>query len=258
MDEKTARALNAINRDFYRDRAAEFSETRTAPWPGWLELQRRLGPRLPQRELDVLDVGCGNGRFGAFLAEAGADCPRETHYVGIDSSEPLLEVVRRRSLGLASVETACVDVVETPPSEFLPDRSFTLIAVFGLLHHIPAERTRAALLHALGERLQPGGFLALAIWRFEANERIRGRSLPIEDWNRVADEPLDASQLEPGDRLLRWGLEPHCVRYCHHMDDAEAARLLAGTRLEICAQFDADGRDEGLNRYFVLRSRGTA
>ena len=35
MNHDTARALQAINRAFYRERAAEFSATREAVWKGW-------------------------------------------------------------------------------------------------------------------------------------------------------------------------------------------------------------------------------
>src|SRR6201995_4173802 len=35
----------------------------------------------------VLDVGCGSGRIGEFVLEAGA-----SHYVGVDFSEPMIEM----------------------------------------------------------------------------------------------------------------------------------------------------------------------
>ena len=39
----------------------------------------------------VLDVGCGSGRIGEFVLEAGA-----SHYVGVDFSEPMIEMSRVR------------------------------------------------------------------------------------------------------------------------------------------------------------------
>ena len=41
MDRSTALALNAINRSFYAERAADFSATRDEPWPGCRSLFRR-------------------------------------------------------------------------------------------------------------------------------------------------------------------------------------------------------------------------
>src|SRR5579884_160544 len=40
----------------------------------------------------VLDVGCGSGRIGEFVLEGGA----AAHYVGVDFSEPMIEMSRAR------------------------------------------------------------------------------------------------------------------------------------------------------------------
>src|SRR5215470_16260923 len=86
MDEATIRALNAINRRFYETVVADFDSTRQMPWEGW----ERIVPLLQSSALlSVLDVGCGNGRFGRFLADRlGKD---RLKYVGLDSSAALLE-----------------------------------------------------------------------------------------------------------------------------------------------------------------------
>ena len=39
----------------------------------------------------MLDVGCGSGRIGEFVLEAGA-----AHYVGVDFSEPMIDLARAR------------------------------------------------------------------------------------------------------------------------------------------------------------------
>ena len=255
MDEKTIRALNAINRSFYRDAAAEFSATRRDPWPGWERLPPLIEEHLPGRDLRVLDVGCGNGRFAAFLAGALPATCASLRYCGIDTSAPLLEAVRARHLPFAEVETRLADFVETPIEEPLGSRRFSLIAVFGVLHHIASERRRRRLLQSLAERLEPGGLLALAIWRFEASLRFRGKSRPWEDFNATAPETIDLAQLEDGDCLLPWGEDGSKVRYCHFADEEETARLVQAASLGISATYTADGREENLNRYFVLRMR---
>jgi tRNA (uracil-5-)-methyltransferase TRM9 len=256
MDEKTVRALAAINRDFYRDSATAFSETRRASWPGWEPLVEWVERRLPGPALRVLDVGCGNGRFGAFLAEALPERAGDIAYCGLDASAPLLDAVRARRLPVAAVEVQLGDVIETPLESLLTDHSFSLIAVFGLLHHVPSEQKRSALLSSLARRLEPGGLLALAFWRFDDFERFRARRKPFEVWNRDSPEAIDIAQLEPGDHLLRWGEGSAAVRYCHHVDAAEGERLVAATGLEHLANYDADGREGSLNRYFLLGARG--
>jgi SAM-dependent methyltransferase len=254
MDEKTVRALNAINRSFYADAASGFSETRRDPWPGWAHLPPLIDAHLPGRTLAVLDVGCGNGRFGAFLADALPLHGPALRYCGVDASEPLLAEVRARALPVSEVETHLVDVVETPLEGPFGARSFSLIAVFGLLHHVPGEERRRRLLRSLAGLLEPGGLLVFAIWRFEAFERFRAKLRPWEEFNTGARESVDLAQLEHGDHLLPWG-EGGRVRYCHFANEEETRRLLAAASLRRLASYDADGREGGLNRYFVLRMR---
>ena len=60
--------------------------------------------------------------------------------------------------------------------------------------------------------------------------------------------------LEPGDALLRWGPEgSSSLRFCHHSDAAEEARLLADLPLQTVRSFESDGRSGRLNRYRVLQ-----
>jgi len=256
MDEKTVRALNAINRSFYGDPSAGFSATRRDPWPGWKRLPALIEDLLPDRALEVLDVGCGNGRFAAFLADALPERCASLRYCGVDTSAPLLEAALARRLPFAEAETHLGDVVETPLESHLDARAFSLIALFGVLHHIPSERRRRRLLQSLAGRLEPGGLLALAIWRFAAFERFRARLRSWEEFNATAREPIDVAQLEAGDHLLPWGEDGRAVRYCHSVDEEEMRRLMEAASLGVVATYTADGREKSLNRYFVLRLRG--
>src|SRR4051812_3977149 len=93
MDEATIQRLNAINRAFYQTTASEFDATRGQSWPGW----DRLIPHL-KTPLSVLDVGCGNGRFGLFLRE---QLTGPLTYTGLDNNPALLEAAQQ---ALASQE----------------------------------------------------------------------------------------------------------------------------------------------------------
>jgi tRNA (uracil-5-)-methyltransferase TRM9 len=243
VNDATARALNALNQSFYTHSAALFAATRHAPWPGWRELLPLLRER-PART--ILDVGCGNGRFARFLAAAlGAPFL----YCGIDASAPLLALAERALSGVPGVRLLRADLVLEPPGAALPDERFDCVTAFGLLHHVPQETRRRALLRALAERIAPGGILALTFWDFAREPRFARKTVqPVP--------PELAGQLEPGDVLLRWGAEgsPR-LRYCHHTDDAEEARLLADLPLEPRLSFVSDGRSGRLNRYRVLERR---
>lgn len=230
MDEVTIQRLNAINREFYRTTADEFDRTRGQPWPGWLKLLPYLGDSLR-----VLDVGCGNGRLGVFLAKHRS----VAHYHGVDSSPALLEHARAALAHLPSVTLELRDIVEQPPDT----GSYDLVALIGVIHHIPGAQRRIQLLRSLAERVHPGGILALACWRFYEFERFRQRIVP---W------PEDLA-VEPGDYLLDWRRGQTALRYCHYVDDAEHAALVAAAGLTEIAAYRADGFNGLVNRYSLLK-----
>ncbi len=233
MDEATIRRLNQINRAFYQITADSFDQARQQPWPGWEMLLDYLKPPL-----SVLDVGCGNGRFGLFLAERLGP---GIHYHGVDSSPALLERAREQLVDtLPDFQLEERDIVEHPPG----DGQYDLVALFGVLHHVPGFERRLALMRALAARLTPGGLLAFACWRFYEYERFRRRILP---W------PPDL-EAEPNDFLLDWQRGEPAVRYCHYVNDAEHAALVTATGLTEIATYRADGETGDANRYSVLRA----
>lgn len=254
MNRATIRALAALNREFYEDAAAEFSATRRHPWGGWYQIAAALRPDARRdAPLRVLDVGCGNGRFGRFLARAPGAPLR---YVGVDASGALLEEARASLEGVVELELHPRDVSEAAWSTVLGAARFDLVAVFGLLHHIPGRATRRALVAELGARVSEAGCCALAIWPFAAFERFRARILPWTEVHRLgsaAAARIDPDDLEPGDHLLRWGEDGARARYCHFVDAAEVREIIAASRLACAARFDADGRGGDRNRYYLLR-----
>ncbi len=257
MDERTAAALGRLNREFYARFAAAFSDTRRRPWPGWERLLELAAPALAAGRPRILDAGCGNGRFAAFLEErlgTGFD------YQGVDSSPALLEIAREGTGGArAERRFLALDLAaDADPGGRLPPGPFDLVAALGLLHHLPGAGRRA-LVAALARRVAPGGFLALAFWQFGDRERFRRRIVPWEDFNRTAAEKIDPGQLEEHDVLLAWGeaesdgaaVGP--VRYCHWTRPAEAEDRVRETGLEIADRFRADGATGDLNLYYLLR-----
>ncbi|NWG16490.1 MAG: class I SAM-dependent methyltransferase [Chloroflexi bacterium] len=250
MDDSTIRRLNQINRDFYRITADEFDQTRGTPWPGW----ERLLPHL-RTPLSALDVGCGNGRFGLFLYErlvtpspAPPPAAPETHpppstlfYHGLDYSSALLERARaalanRPGLALR-LETR--DILENPPDE----GEYDLVVLFGVLHHVPGRQTRLDLVRRLAARVRPGGLLAFACWRFYEYARYRARFAPWPEGLTV----------ETHDYLLDWRRGQPALRYCHYVDDAEHAALVAASGLQQILTYRADGEDGAANRYSLLQ-----
>ncbi len=231
MDESTALRLNAINRAFYRQTARDFDATRQRPWSGWARLLRSV--RLPVRS--VLDIGCGNGRFGRFVAARQAD---SFDYCGIDSNTDLLAYASAHLQRYPHVRADLLvrDILNQP----WPKRGTQLVTLFGLLHHVPGLEKRRSLLRAAADCVLPGGWLAFTAWRFLDSARFQRRIVP---WS-------DDIQVEAGDYLLDWRRGSRAVRYCHHIDDAEHESLITATGLRVVDDYREDG---GLNRYTILR-----
>lgn len=257
MDEATQLALNAINWRFYAAIAGEWSDTREHPWPGFERIVAAVRCEPPWR---VLDLGCGDGRFGQFLHDALGPNPDRDHcatpsidYLGVDASSELLSHACARELG-PNYRFMQADFVTSPPSAAGASGPFDLIAVLGVLHHVPASARRRALLHELAQQLAPGGVLALTFWQYRDDPRFASRVVSFEDYNRMTETPIALDQLEPGDTLLRWGSGSAPPRYCHFPDADEVLQLLAATGLQLATRFRADGRGEQLNEYALLTS----
>jgi SAM-dependent methyltransferase len=103
-------------------------------------LSRRLRPGLYRRRLlavdtvreyqapRVLDVGCGSGRIGEFVLEAGASA-----YLGIDFSEPMIGLARSRLERFG-------ERVKLVGDDFLTARlqgPFDVVLALGLFDYLP-------------------------------------------------------------------------------------------------------------------------
>ena len=132
--------------------------------------------------LRTLDLGCGPGAF--------ADLFDGDDYVGADLNARYIDYARHHRKGTFVVSDA--RKVE------LPDRRFDQILIFGLLHHLSDEDTRAVLAESR-RLLEPGGRI-LAIEDIPAVSRLNliGHLLhniengehirPAEDYKRLYTE----------------------------------------------------------------------
>lgn len=247
--------LNAINRDFYATIADDFSATRGRAWQGWQDLLPHLPPPRHDDGWRVLDVGCGNGRWGVHLAQNG----RLAHYDGIDNNATLLNHAQQSLAAhdgvgvrliahdaIINAGASLADTLAVPPAHY------DVVGLFGVLHHVPDFQQRRALLQALAALVADGGVLVFAAWRFYDYERFRAR---LVDWAAYdAQHGTDyAHHVQTGDYLLDWRRGERALRYCHYVDDAEQDALCAATSgLREIVRYRADGQDNRANAYSVL------
>jgi len=133
---------------------------------GWLrwDVVARLLPTDATRRLSVLEVGCGQGGFGARLAQ-------RYRYVGVEPDPVSCAAAKTRveqAGGDGEVRVGDVSVVR-------PDELFDLVVAFEVIEHI--EDDRAALASWVAH-LRPGGWLLLSTpaWqkRFGAADEMVG------------------------------------------------------------------------------------
>jgi hypothetical protein len=108
---------------------------------------------------------------------------------------------------------------------------------------MPGAQQRRDFMARLGKCVAAGGFLCFASWRFYEYERFRER---LVDWP-------DDIQVEEGDYLLDWRRGERALRYCHYVDDAEHKALIEATGLHEVTTYRADGSDNRMNAYSLLR-----
>ena len=267
MDEGTARQLAALTAEFYRTQAAAFSATRSRPWPGWKRLVQEARLR-DARALQVLDVACGNGRFGRFLHAELPGCTLAVH--GVDSCAELAASCGGPSGGASAVHEQAspaigsfqqLDVVGAllegkPLCRQLSAPACDLSVSFGFLHHVPCAECRVRLLQTLAAKTRPGGCVAVSLWKFMDDARLAAKA---EEATRHALACYPALELDDGDYLLGWQQAEGVFRYCHHFKAHEAdglARALDGS-CTLLARFASDGRGSaGLNEYLLWRKMG--
>jgi len=253
----TIRKLNQLNATFYQKVATSFSSSRQTPWPGWrtsweevrLLVLNHVTAQLPT--LSICDVGCGNGRFGQFVAEQLND-PVKLEYLGIDQDETLLtDAVRSlQDNDSNTFQFEQNDIVEN----LLSDQSivnnkqmYQLVVCFGVIHHIPSQVLRQKCMSQLARLVEKNGLLILTCWQFDKNPSLMSRQLTAEE----AD--FTPSNLEENDYFLTWERNTIATRYCHLVTKEEQDVLVKVSGLKLVSSFSADGKTNDQNKYLILQ-----
>lgn len=251
MKQETVVLLNKLNKRFYQITAEEFSKTRSFYWKGWKELVeplKKIGKNHPQ--LKVLDIGCGNGRFGEFLHKEKVH--KKLIYHGADNSKELLEFAEDRLKDFKfEKELFSLDLTEglinNNLEDLLPQKKYQVITLFGVLHHVPSLKLRKKLIKAIEDHLTSGGVFVFTAWRFLNEKRFEKKQI------HPAIAKIDPDELEENDFILDWQRGVTAHRYCHYTDDEEVKKLIEETSLELEKEYTADGKSGNLNFYQILR-----
>ncbi len=122
----------------------------------------------------VLDVGCGSGRIGEFVLEAGAGS-----YVGVDFAEPMIELARQR---LARFDQRVRLITDDFMAASLEGR-FDVVLAVGFFDYIP---NAEEFLRRMFDRCAPGGSLVAS---FPAWSLLKGPVRKVRyEW--IGDCPI--------------------------------------------------------------------
>lgn len=249
MKSATILSLSELTIKFYTSVGGAFSKTRQAPWTGWQNILITILPELNKlSKINILDVGCGNGRFCTFIHKSIGN---SFYYTGIDSNDQLLQQTKAvLDKSNTSGKTIKLNIIESLLANNLSDTTkataYTIVSCFGVFHHVPSQELRIKLLQFLEQSTVRNGFVIISLWQFAKLERYANKFLDPQKFG------IDAAQLEVGDYLLGWDTV-NVARYCHSFSQIDIAELIAATNLQLIQQFTADGKEGRSNIYLVFQ-----
>lgn len=233
MQPEVVQKLLDLNQTFYDSFASTFSRTRKPINPGFDELMTAV----PAGATSMLDVACGNGRFGEYYLQKGLI----QTYTGVDFSVELLKIAQELTGGTVQQRDL------TQPDALADLGQYDLVVCLAALHHIPGQETRRQLLCNMRDCLAENGRIFLSTWQFMDSERQQRK---VRDW---AEMGLSDADVDANDYLLTWQSGGFSYRYACMVDEAETAVLAEETGLNIIKQFREDGRERRLSLYTVLK-----
>ncbi len=257
MNKQAILQLNKVNKLFYQQIGSDFDDTRKQPWHGWDHIIPHIQKKIiEKKQVHILDIGCGNGRFLKFIVSKWKNS--NIFYHGIDNNQFLLNkaknvvpTVINTSSKKPSIKTQFThqDIVTSllhSKKSFLEEKSYDVIVAFGVFHHIPGFRTRHQLMKYLADSAKETAIICVSFWQFNKSKRLlKKQASPIL-------VNIKAEDLEKNDYILDWNRATFGYRYCHLSDKDEIKKIIKNTQTTILFEFDDDGKTKNLNHYLVL------
>lgn len=138
-----------VNDAFHTAEASLYDDVHAGMFLGAEPMWQRLLDHLPDRKLDILDVGCGTGLVGEYLFRLA---PQKAGTLAmLDPNAAMLERATQRSRNWPiAIETVQGDI------SAVAGRQFDLITISSVMHHVVEIAPFCASVRGL---LRPGGFV---------------------------------------------------------------------------------------------------
>lgn len=197
--------------------------------------------KKPTRHFEVLDLGCGNGRFYEFLDKNFDDF----FYTGLDNNSDLIKkAVEKFGHGLFHKK----DIF----SKLYPDDKFDLIVCFGITHHIPGKDFRLKWFENLSRFMYKDGLLVLTFWNYHDDERFKNAVRGV----KTGGFSIKEEELEEGDYFLGWGKNKDAFRFYHKYVSDEIFvidEIFRNCGFDLVDTFESDGKSGWLNTYKIYK-----
>lgn len=193
----------------YDSIADEFDATRNRKWKEF-----DLYAKYLKEGFKIADIGCGNGRFLAYLKET----LKQFSYTGVDNSKNLLLKAKDKHQ-----ETFIEgDMLSLP----LQNNEFDATVCIAALHHIPSRELRAKAVQELSRITKEGGIIIVSVWNlFSAKYKKY-------IWKSRIKSIITLGKFDPRDTFIPWKNEEK-MRYYYAFKTSELKQLLEKNQLEI-------------------------
>jgi 2-polyprenyl-3-methyl-5-hydroxy-6-metoxy-1,4-benzoquinol methylase len=197
MDKQVQKNLLKLVKQNYEEIAVDFDNTRKKQlWPEINALAE-----LIKDDDKVLDAGCGNGR----LVQAFNN--KKIEYVGVDSSERLIELAKKNCLlasseqadqkvGIKSFKFIKLSILEL---DKLQENNFDYVFCIAVLHHLPGNNLRVEALKQLRNKISANGKVIITVWNLWSQNKFR-KLLIKAAWQKI----IGQSKFDFGDILFDW------------------------------------------------------
>lgn len=118
----------------------------------------------------VLDLGCGTGQFTEIFAQRG------DRYFGVDASNAMIEVSKRRAKGLDSLGFQSNFEVQDAEELSFPDAYFDIIIAAGLIEYF---KSYDRLMREINRVVKPGGTIIITVPKAWSTDRLVYKALAI-------------------------------------------------------------------------------
>lgn len=210
--------------------ADDFSRTRENIWG---EIRFLFSDYIKKGD-NVLDLGCGNGRYYNIIKEKGAE------YLGVDNSVELIKIAQQK---YPEADFMAMDALKT----IFPDFHFDKVVSIAVLHHIPSNQFRLDFMREARRILKTNGLLILTVWKFKAKKEKRLRL----KYNIL--RLIGKSKMDFNDILEPWADKTE--RYYHCFSKRELARLTQKAGFKII-KLGLISNDKGnRNNYYLVAQK---